>query len=135
MGTKVATDTPKRTSRKGIPNHPIEFRRHLAKLACEPDISVARLAMEHGVNPNRVFKWRRVLRAGEYDPVDLLPVTVEAPAQEIEQPAPAPVARAAPAGAIEISVGNTRVRIEGSPHEATLLLVPRMLRGTSGPTA
>ncbi|WP_111994194.1 IS66-like element accessory protein TnpA [Burkholderia pseudomallei] len=135
MGTKVATETPKRTSRKGIPNHPLEFRRHLAELACEPDISVARLAMEHGVNPNRVFKWRRALRAGEYDPVDLLPVTVEAPAQEIEQPAPAPVARAAPAGAIEISVGNTRVRIEGSPHEATLLLVPRMLRGTSGPTA
>ncbi|MFP2984921.1 IS66-like element accessory protein TnpA, partial [Burkholderia pseudomallei] len=116
MGTKVATDTPKKTSRKGIPNHPTEFRRHLAKLACEPDISVARLAMEHGVNPNRVFKWRRALRAGEYDPVDLLPVTVEAPAQEIEQPAPAPVGRAAPAGAIEISVGNTRVRIEGSPH-------------------
>jgi transposase len=131
----VATDTPKRTSRKGIPNHPIEFRRHLAKLACEPDVSVARLAMEHGVNPNLVFKWRRALRAGEYDPVDLLPVTVEAPAQEIEQPAPAPVASAAPAGAIEISVGNTRVRIEGSPHEATLLLVLRMLRGTSGPTA
>ncbi|MBU9385816.1 IS66-like element accessory protein TnpA, partial [Burkholderia gladioli] len=124
-------------SRKGIPNHPIEFRRHLAKLACEPDVSVARLAMEHGVNPNLVFKWRRALRAGEYDPVDLLPVTVEAPAQEIEQPAPAPapVASAAPAGAIEISVGNTRMRIEGSPHEATLLLVLRMLRGTLGPTA
>ncbi|WP_186123101.1 IS66-like element accessory protein TnpA [Burkholderia gladioli] len=137
MGTKVATDTAKRTSRKGIPNHPIEFRRHLAKLACEPDVSVARLAMEHGVNPNLVFKWRRALRAGEYDPVDLLPVTVEAPAQEIEQPAPAPapVASAAPAGAIEISVGNTRMHIEGSPHEATLLLVLRMLRGTLGPTA
>ncbi len=133
----MATDTAKRTSRKGIPNHPIEFRRHLAKLACEPDVSVARLAMEHGVNPNLVFKWRRALRAGEYDPVDLLPVTVEAPAQEIEQPAPAPapVASAAPAGAIEISVGNTRMHIEGSPHEATLLLVLRMLRGTLGPTA
>ncbi|MDS0809040.1 IS66 family insertion sequence element accessory protein TnpB, partial [Burkholderia cenocepacia] len=32
METKLATDAPKRTSRKGIPNHPIEFRRHLAKL-------------------------------------------------------------------------------------------------------
>ncbi|AOI68723.1 IS66-like element accessory protein TnpA [Burkholderia ubonensis] len=135
METKLATDAPKRTSRKGIPNHPIEFRRHLAKLACEPGVSVARLAMDHGVNPNLVFKWRRALRAGEYDPVDLLPVTVEAPAQEMEQPTPAPVASAAPAGAIEICVGNTRVRIEGSPHEATLLLVLRMLRGASGPTA
>ncbi len=91
--------------------------------------------MEHGVNPNLVFKWRRALHANEYDPVDLLPVTVEAPAQEMEPPTPASVVSAGPAGAIETSVGNTRVRIEGSPHEATLLLVLRMLCGASGPTA
>jgi hypothetical protein len=42
---------------------------------------------------------------------------------------------AAPAGAIEISVGNTRVRIEGSPDEGTLLLVLRMLRSASGSAA
>ncbi|MFS8934687.1 IS66-like element accessory protein TnpA [Cupriavidus taiwanensis] len=135
MGTTVATEAPKRSSRKGIPNHPIEFRRHLARLACEPGVSVARLAMEHGLNPNLLFKWRRSLRAGEYDPVALLPVTVEAPMQEMEHPAPAPVSSAATAGAIEISVGNTLVRIEGSPNEATLLLVLRMLRGTSGSAA
>ncbi|MBA9859923.1 IS66-like element accessory protein TnpA [Ralstonia insidiosa] len=135
MGTTVATEAPKRSSRKGIPNHPIEFRRQLAKLACEPGVSVARLAMEHGLNPNLVFKWRRALRAGEYDPVGLLPVTVESPVQEIEQSASAPVDSAVPAGAIEISVGNTRVRIEGSPDEGTLLLVLRMLRSTSGSAA
>lgn len=127
----MATDAPKRSSRKGIPNHPIELRRKLARQACEPGVSVARLAMEHGLNPNLVFKWRRALRAGEYDPVDLLPVTVDTPAQEMEQPAPAPVTCATAAGAIEISVGNTRVRIEGSPNEATLRLVLRMLRDSS----
>lgn len=31
-GIEVTTDAPKRTSRKGIANHPIKFRRHLAKL-------------------------------------------------------------------------------------------------------
>ncbi|KVF96966.1 DNA-binding protein [Burkholderia vietnamiensis] len=131
MGTTVATDAPKRSSRKGIPNHPIELRRKPAQQACEAGVSVARLAMEHGLNPNLVLKWRRALRAGEYDPVDLLPVTVDTPAQEMEQPAPAPVTCATAAGAIEISVGNTRVRIEGSPSETTLLLVLRMLRSTS----
>jgi transposase len=129
----VSTEAPKRSSRKGVPNHPIEFRRQLAKLACEPGVSVARLAMKHGLNPNLVFKWRRALRAGEYDPVGLLPVTVEAPAQEIERATPtaASVVGAAAVGAIEVSVGNTRVRIEGSPNEATLLLVLGVLRGTS----
>jgi transposase len=90
--------------------------------------------MEHGVNTNLLFKWRRALRAGEYDPVGLLPVTVEAPAPQFERPAaatPTPVIGAAAVGAIEINVGNTRVRIEGSPNEATLRLVLRMLRDTS----
>ncbi|QCU29610.1 IS66 family insertion sequence element accessory protein TnpB [Burkholderia pseudomallei] len=132
MGPIVSTEVPKRSSRKGIPNHPIEFRRKLAKLACEPGVSVARLAMEHGVNTNLLFKWRRALRAGEYDPVGLLPVTVEAPVPEIERPAAAatPIIGAAALGAIEINVGNTRVRIEGSPNEATLRLVLHMLRST-----
>lgn len=131
----MSTEAPKRTSRKGIPNHPVEFRRRLATLACEPGVSVARLAMEHGVNTNLLFKWRRALRAGEYDPVGLLPVTVEAPASQIEPSTPTvtptPVTGATAMGAIEINVGKTRVRIEGSPNEATLRLVLNMLRATS----
>ena len=89
--------------------------------------------MEHGVNTNLLFKWRRAFRAGEYDPVGLLPVTVEAPVQEVKRPS-AGATRAVSAaahGAIEINVGNTRVRIEGSPNEATLRLVLRMLRDSS----
>ena len=54
----------KRT-RKGTPNHPIEFRRELAKLACEPGVSVARLALDHGLNTNLLFKWRRAYQAGQ----------------------------------------------------------------------
>lgn len=93
---------------------------------------MARLAMEHGVNTNLLFKWRRALRAGEYDPAGLLPVTVEAPMPEIERPTQAatPVIGAAAVGAIEINVGDTRVRIEGSPNEATLRLVLQMLCST-----
>ncbi|MFM0283131.1 transposase [Paraburkholderia sediminicola] len=56
------------------PNHPIEFRRELAKLACEPGVSVARLALEHGLNTNLLFKWRRAYQAGQYEPPTLLPV-------------------------------------------------------------
>jgi transposase len=95
------TEGPKRTDRKGIPNHPLEFRRAIARLASEPGISVARLAMEHGLNTNLVFKWRRALRAGEYDPVDLLSVRIDAPATEVAPPASIPAQVTAPSGAIE----------------------------------
>nr|WP_081081483.1 transposase [Burkholderia stagnalis] len=120
-----------RAARKGILYHPIEFRRHLAKLASEPAVSSARLAMDHGVNLNLVFKWRRALRTGEYDPAGLLPVTVEAPAQETEQLAPSPIATA-PAGIIEISVDNTRAHRRLVPWSYAVFVL-RTLRGT-GPT-
>lgn len=131
----MATEAPKRVGRKGIPNHPLEFRREMARLACEPGVSVARLAMEHGLNANLVFKWRRSLRAGEYDSAGLLPVKVEATAAEVAPLAPMSAPTTIPAGAIEISVGNARVRIEGAPDEGTLTLVLRMLRGMPGMAA
>jgi transposase len=131
----LTTEAPKRAGRKGIPNHPLEFRREIARLASEPGVSVARLAVEHGLNTNLVFKWRRSLHAGEYDPLDLVPVKIATPVAELEPPAATPAPVTAPAGAIEISVGNARMRIEGAPDEGTLMLVLRILRGMPGSTA
>src|SRR5258706_401287 len=51
-------------SRKGRPNYAPEFRREVVIAACEPGISVAKLAQSHGLNPNMVFKWRRQYLAG-----------------------------------------------------------------------
>nr|WP_249172042.1 transposase [Burkholderia vietnamiensis] len=48
---------PKRASRKGCPNHPIDFKRRSAELACEPGVSVSKLALEHGLNANQLFRW------------------------------------------------------------------------------
>jgi transposase len=131
----LTTEAPKRTGRKRIPNHPLEFRREIARLASEPGVSVARLAREHGLNTNLEFKWRRALHAGEYDPVDLLPVKVGAALTEVAPRASIPAPVTASLGAIEISVGNSRVRIEGAPDESALMLVLRMLRGMPGAAA
>ncbi|WP_156814995.1 hypothetical protein [Burkholderia stabilis] len=87
------------------------------------------------MNSNLVFKWPRALHAGEYDLVELVPVTMEAPAREIEQLLPEPVASAASASCHRDLRRQPRVRIEGSSHEAALLLGHRMLLGPSGPTA
>lgn len=59
-----------RVSRKGRPNHPLEFKRRLAQAACLPGISVAKLAQEHRINANMLFKWRRHYRAGRFGAMD-----------------------------------------------------------------
>ncbi|WP_374957062.1 transposase [Paraburkholderia sp. BL25I1N1] len=128
--------TVARRTRKGTPNHTIEFRRELAKLACEPGVSVARLALEHGLNTNLLFKWRRAYQAGQYEPPTLLPIEVVHDERTIENAAALPIqspAKAQPvvAGVIEISVGVARVRIEGVPDAATLRVVLRTLRAAA----
>jgi transposase len=72
----MATAGLQRVSRKGRPNHPVEFKRRLAQAACAPGISVAKLAQEHRINTNLLFKWRRHYRAGTAPaaPFQLLPV-------------------------------------------------------------
>jgi len=61
----MATSQGARGSRKGCPNYPIEFKRGLAAQACSPGISVAKLALAHGINANLLFKWRRQYRADQ----------------------------------------------------------------------
>jgi transposase len=78
------------------PSFPIEFKVRVAALACEPGISVSKLAREHDLNTNMLFRWRRQYRAGELDaPVEsapaLLPVGLvtqnETPIVELPSPA------------------------------------------------
>ena len=87
----MATAGLQRISRKGRPNHPVEFKRRLAQAACAPGISVAKLAQEHRLNTNLLFKWRRHYRAGKFGAVaqdDVTPpLAVTAPV-EVTSPAP-----------------------------------------------
>ena len=66
----MASAELQRVSRKGRPNHALEFKRRLAQAACAPGISVAKLAQEHRINANMLFKWRRHYRAGKFGAVD-----------------------------------------------------------------
>ncbi len=43
---------------KGRLNYDVAFKKQLAVAACAPGISVARLALEHGINANMLHKWR-----------------------------------------------------------------------------
>lgn len=127
MGTTVDT-VGQSNNRKGRPNYPAEFKHRLATAACEPGVSVSKLAQQHGINANMLFKWRRDLHAGLFtasgsQSAHLLPVVV--------QRAPAlPALPNVPSSArfIEIVIADAVVRVSAGTDAALLQLVLHSLR-------
>lgn len=108
--------------RRRSTNYPLEFKRQVAQQACDESVSVAQLALQHGLNTNMVFRWRRQLRAGLLGTTttQFLPVALTAERKE-------PL-RVGGAGTIEIQFGQATVCIRGTPDPATLALVLQGLR-------
>lgn len=102
----MAPSRVQRPTRKGCPNRAVEFKRELAMAACAPGTSVAKLALEHGVNTNLLFKWRREYRAGKFGAPDPAHTVTEA----VEKPAPLTQARESPSiqlfPVVEIGAGS-----------------------------
>ena len=127
MDTAIKSGT-----RKGRPNYSTDFKLRLAVAACEPNVSVSKLAMEHEVNANMLFKWRRQYRAGLFGagagPV-FLPVEVKA--TEKDEVAPVAVEASPPKicdGSIEITIGGAVVRVRGEVDANVLRTVIQGLR-------
>jgi transposase len=115
-------------NRRGRPNHPIAFKWRLASAACEPGVSVSKLAQEHGINVNMLFKWRRDLRAGllmapSTGEAKLLPVVLKRP----DVPT-LPPARTRGTGTIEIAIADAVVRVGADADAGLLRLIIQSLR-------
>ena len=117
--------------------HSAEFKRELVARSLEPDVSVAAIAMESGINANLLFGWRRqhldALSQAAGAPTSsrsptavLLPVSIEAGSRENHGAPPAPPARSS-SGTIEIEIGNARVRLRGTVDDANVRCVLRAL--------
>jgi transposase len=129
VGTILDTCEVVRGGRAGRPNYPIGFKRRLAAEACEPEVSVAKLALRYGLNANMLFKWRRQYRAGKFEAqgsgceapeaTRFLPIVTSAMHSKVK---PAKVVSAEP-GYIEILRGDSRVRICGDVSASALHLV------------
>lgn len=87
-----------------------EFKHRLVVAACETGVSVSKLAQDHGINTNMMFKWRRDLRAGlltgpATDEMRLLPVVLKP-----SSPSTKPASGAARGSAIEITIAEAICR-------------------------
>ena len=119
-----------RTSRRRR-EHSAEFKRDLVARSLQPGVSVAAIAMEGGINANLLFGWRRkhlnnMAQADGAAPRQgaavLLPVAIETAPAQGPSTSLAPPMRSG-GGAIEIEIGNARVRLRGSVDEASLRTV------------
>ena len=112
-----------------------DFRRGLVQMTLVPGASVAKIALEHRLNTNLLFKWRRLylreLAVPRGDAPKLLPVSVEqvsdAPESSLPQPRAAARTRSASAGCIEIELPGGRVRLRGAVDTELLRSVLQML--------
>ena len=92
-------------------HHPEEFKQAVIAACCEPEASVAGIALANGVNANQVRRWMRECGIGApTQRVAISPAPAMAPAFIPVPLAPAPVE--SPAIRIEIRRGNAAVKID-----------------------
>lgn len=132
-GTTLESEKNHGNGRRGRPNYDVAFRQRLAAAACEPGVSVSKLAREHGINANMLFKWRRKYRAQlAIEPAPLLPVTLVSDRAALEHagralaPISAEVQR--DPGTIEVRIGKAAVKVSGSVDAQVLRTVLEAFR-------
>ena len=128
----MEADTPAPANRIRRRRYDAQFKRDLIEQTLQPGASVAKIAREHGINANQLFKWRRqqLLEdrppggSGQQSSMSLIPVTL------IDE-APAPKSKpdvAGGSGQIEIHLAVGRIVVNGSVDPATLRVVLESLR-------
>ena len=113
-----------------------DFRRGLVQRTLVPGASVAKIALEHQLNANLLFKWRRrylrELSGPRGDAPKLLAVNLEqvssaAESSWLQRAAAAAPSRLASAGCIEIELAKGRIRLKGAVDRETLRCVLQIL--------
>ncbi|MCW8087684.1 IS66-like element accessory protein TnpA [Sabulicella glaciei] len=92
----------------------------------EPGAVVAEVARRWQICPQQVFTWRREMRAGIGEPLDFVPVVVEATSKPADACTPA---RGTPA--IEVKLAGAVLRVAPDTDEALLTTVLRAIRASA----
>ena len=131
----VYTNSRTNGSRKGRANYSREFKQRLVEAANQPGVSVSKLAQEHGINANLLFKWRRDAKAEApaLYPIELVlpPSSTELclpPTPQPEMLTPETASEPTPSGTIEIRLGRAMVVIDGTVDTNALRMILETLR-------
>ena len=114
--------------------HSRAFKRQMVMLTLEPGASVARIALDHGLNANLLFNWRRLhllrarpaLKAGRPMTPPLLPVKVSGCEREMVT-APPRGPTVGESAVIEIELAGARILVRGGVDVQALRAVVDVL--------
>jgi len=101
----------------------VQFRREVVEQTLAPGVSIAAIALEHRLNTNLVFKWRRDhLRelAGAVEAAKMLPVTIEELPRKGE-------CGTRSVGVIEVELAGGRIRLKGPVDADSLRTVLELM--------
>ena len=122
---------------RGVPRqrHSREFKRQMVKLTLEAGASVARIALDHGLNANLLFNWRRLyllrarppLKASRPLTPPMLPVKVSAGEGEMVAASPNRSPMAGESAVIEIELAGARILVRGDVDVKALRTVVDVL--------
>jgi transposase len=104
MGTTAGTAARKYQHHSGA------FKREVVEASLKPGVSVARLALDYGINANQIWAWRKLYREGslhEGTPPALVAVDI------VQTPTVAASGEAARDGCLEIIIGRAQLRVTG----------------------
>jgi transposase len=106
-------------------------RRKIVEETLVPGASVALIARSHGVNANQVFNWRRMYHDGRLDvqpsATQFLPARIIESSQ-FEQQRTGTKPSGVYSGAIDIEIGEVRVRVTGSADPGCIRAALEQLR-------
>jgi transposase-like protein len=125
----AATESP--TQRAPRCRWPTAEKRRIVELTRRPGASVPTIAREHGVNPNSLYRWKRLYRTAKLDAqvksaphvpsATFVPVSL-VPAIRSPQPAAHPDGAASRSGIVQLVLASgATLRIETGALDATFV--------------
>lgn len=110
-----------RVNRTGRRTYSRAYKLEIVQECSGEDVSVAGVALAHGINANLVRRWIVQHRSGRLFPIPaMLPVTFSA---ATALPAPLQAQHSAEAGLIEIELQSARILVRGGVDSAALRAV------------
>lgn len=111
-------DSLPQENQAGRRRHTSGFKRQVLAECRQPGVSVAAVALRHGINQNMIYTWRRAVKLSSHDEFLRLPSLPAVPPSDILEPASA--AESTATVCIELQIPSGQITVQWPIDSITL---------------